>query len=46
MAKAYSVASWNVEHFGKGKKNRGTHKKPMTPIVDYQVSQKTDIVAP
>jgi len=45
MAKAYSVASWNVEHFGKGKKNSGIPKKPIGPIVDYLASQNADIVA-
>ncbi len=45
MAKAFSVASWNVEHFGKTKKNSETPKKPMGPIIDYLSSQKADIVA-
>jgi hypothetical protein len=45
MAKAFSVASWNVEHFGKSKKNSNKPKKPIGPIVDYLVSQKADIVA-
>ena len=45
MAKAFSVASWNVEYFGKTKKNSSTPKKPIGPIVDYLASQKADIVA-
>ncbi len=45
MARAFSVASWNVEHFGKSKKNSNKPKKPIGPIVDYLASQKADIVA-
>ena len=45
MAKAFSVASWNVEHFGRSKKNSNKPKKPIGPIVDYLASQKADIVA-
>jgi len=45
MAKAFSVASWNVEHFGQTKKNSETPKKPIGPILDYLASQKADIVA-
>jgi len=45
MAKAFSVASWNVEHFGKTKKNSETPKKPIGPIIDYLASQKADIIA-
>ena len=45
MVKAFSVASWNVEHFGRSKKNSNKPKKPIGPIVDYLASQKADIVA-
>ncbi len=45
MAKAFSVASWNVEHFWKSKKESNKPKKPIGSIVDYLASQKVDIVA-
>ncbi|MEM7208657.1 MAG: endonuclease/exonuclease/phosphatase family protein [Pseudomonadota bacterium] len=44
MAKAFSVASWNVEHFGAKDKNHDQPKKPIQPIIDYLASQKADIV--
>jgi hypothetical protein len=45
MAKAFSVASWNVEHFGAKNKGHDKPKKPIGPIIDFLASQKADIVA-
>ncbi|MEM7561582.1 MAG: endonuclease/exonuclease/phosphatase family protein [Pseudomonadota bacterium] len=45
MAKAFSVLSWNVEHFGKTKKGSTVPKKPLAPIIKYIADQKADIVA-
>lgn len=45
MAKAFSVVSWNVEHFGKKRRSSGSPEKPIGPIVDYLASQNADIVA-
>lgn len=45
MAKAFSVLSWNVEHFGKTKSNSSTPKKPVGPIIDLVAAQKADVVA-
>lgn len=44
MAKAFSVLSWNVEHFGA----KGTSRKPakkLPPIIDYLSSHNADFVA-
>lgn len=45
MPKAFSVASWNVEHFGATDKNRRNPKKPAGPIIDLLAEQKADVVA-
>ncbi|MCP4288366.1 MAG: hypothetical protein GY792_28730, partial [Gammaproteobacteria bacterium] len=45
MAKAFSVASWNVEHFGALDKQKKKPKKPIQPIVDYLAAQDADVVA-
>ncbi len=45
MAKAFSVASWNVEHFGATNKGHDNPKKPIGPIIDFLAAQKADIVA-
>ena len=45
MAKAFSVASWNVEHFGATNKGQDKPKKPIGPIFDFLASQNADIVA-
>jgi len=45
MAKAFSVASWNVEHFGATNKNQDKPKKPVEPIIDFLAKQKADVVA-
>jgi len=45
MAKAFSVASWNVEHFGAKDKNRRRPKKPIEPIIEYLASQRADVLA-
>ncbi len=45
MTKAFSVASWNVEHFGKTKKNSTSPNKPIAPIIDYLAAQQADVVA-
>ncbi|MCZ6652095.1 MAG: hypothetical protein O7D91_03615 [Planctomycetota bacterium] len=42
MAKAFSVASWNVEHFGKQSKKK---TRPIAPIIKYLADQKADVVA-
>ncbi len=44
MAKAFSVASWNVEHFGAARAN-GSPQKPIGPIIDFIAKQKADVVA-
>lgn len=44
MAKAFSVISWNVEHFGaKGTSHKPT--KPIPPIVDNLASHNADVIA-
>ncbi len=43
MAKAFSVASWNVEHFGKQSKKKKA--RPIAPIIKYLADQKADVVA-
>lgn len=51
MAKAFSVASWNVEHFGAMQKKQGNSgrrrkpKKPVQPIIDFLADQNADVVA-
>lgn len=45
MAKAFSVASWNVEHFGAINKGKDKPKKPVGPIIDFLASQNADVVA-
>ncbi len=45
MAKAFSVASWNVEHFGAINKQTKKPKKPIEPIIDYLAQQDADIIA-
>jgi len=45
MAKAFSVLSWNVEHFGKTSKSGSTPQKPVGPIIDLIAEQKADVVA-
>ena len=45
MVKAFSVLSWNIEHFGKTKKNSNKPNKPITPILDYVAKQEADVVA-
>lgn len=45
MAKAFSVASWNVEHFGAMHKNKAKPKKPVGPIIEFLVQQNADVVA-
>ncbi len=45
MAKAFSVLSWNVEHFGKTKRGSSQPNKPIGRIIDYIASQKADVVA-
>ncbi len=44
MAKAFSVASWNVEHFGAINKKTKKPVKPIEPIIDYVAEQGADIV--
>jgi exonuclease III len=46
MAKAFSVASWNVEHFGVPASSQDkTPKKPIAPIIDFLAAQNADVVA-
>ena len=45
MAKAFSVAAWNVEHFGAIDSETQKPKKPIQPIIDFIKKQKADIVA-
>jgi len=45
MAKAFSVASWNVEHFGATSSRSRTPTKPVDPIIDFLASQNADVVA-
>ena len=45
MAKAFSVLSWNVEHFGAKDKERRRFKKDPIPIVKLIAAQRADIVA-
>lgn len=45
MTKAFSVASWNVEHFGATNKYNDKPKKPVGPIIDFLAAQDADIVA-
>lgn len=45
MAEAFSVASWNVEHFGALSKKSKKPVKPVQPIVDFLAQQQADVVA-
>ncbi len=45
MAKAFSVASWNVEHFGSTSKGSNKPKKPIGPILDFLSKQSADVLA-
>jgi len=45
MAKAFSILSWNVEHFGKKKKSSAQPKKPVGPIIDLIAAQSADVLA-
>lgn len=45
MAKAFSVASWNVEHFGALDKQKKKPKKAIKPIIQFLASQKADVIA-
>ncbi len=45
MAKALSVASWNVEHFGATDSRRRKPKKPVEPIVEFIASHNADVIA-
>jgi len=45
MAKAFSIASWNVEHFGATNKDHDKPKKPVGPIIDFLRGQAADVLA-
>ncbi len=45
MAKAFSVASWNVEHFGALDSRTKKPIRPIQPIIDFIAAQKADVVA-
>ncbi|MFQ5964787.1 MAG: endonuclease/exonuclease/phosphatase family protein [Candidatus Scalinduaceae bacterium] len=44
MTKAFSVASWNVEHFGATDKNKFP-KKPVEQQIEFLAKQKADVIA-
>jgi len=44
MAKAFSVVSWNVEHFGAKDSSTKKPSKPVKPIIQYVASQNADVV--
>lgn len=44
MAKSFSVASWNVEHFGALDQKTIKPIKPIKPVIDYLAKQKADVV--
>src|SRR5262245_4408357 len=43
MAKAFSILSWNVEHFGAASPNQPP-KKPVGPIIDLIAEQNADVI--
>ena len=45
MVKAFSVASWNIEHFGAIDKETKKPIKPLAPIINFLASQNADVVA-
>lgn len=45
MARAFSVASWNVEHFGAIDSKTKKPLRPIQPIIDLLAAQNADIVA-
>jgi len=45
MAKAFSVASWNVEHFGMADGRSHAPARPIQPIIDYLARQRADVIA-
>ena len=45
MAKAFSVASWNVQHFGATNKGKNKPTKPIGPIIDFLASDEADVAA-
>ncbi len=45
MARALSVLSWNVEHFGKTKSENAPPNKPIAPIIELVASHNADVVA-
>lgn len=45
MAKAYSVASWNVEHFGALDKRTKEPIRDIDPVIAYLSAQDADVVA-
>lgn len=45
MAKAFSVASWNVEHFGAADSRTKKPKKPIEPIIEFLADQDADVIA-
>ena len=44
MAKAFSIASWNIEHFGALGKDRKP-KKAIGPVLDFLAAQNADVIA-
>lgn len=45
MPKLFSVASWNVEHFGALDSETKRPVKPIEPIIEYLAQQDADVVA-
>ena len=44
MEKAFSVASWNVEHFGAVSRRTNKPERPIQPIIEFLAQQDADIV--
>ncbi len=45
MGKAFSVASWNIEHFGALDAKKGKPKKAFEPIFSFLQAHEADIIA-
>ncbi len=45
MAKAFSVASWNIKHFGASDKKKEKPKKALEPIIRFLQDNEADIMA-
>ena len=45
MAKAFSVASWNVEHFGALDSKTNKPAKPIEPVIEFLALQDAELIA-